>query len=105
MDSFLFAQVPPGIPGQNLTGMGISLRGTIEQQLIYLDFNSERQDLINGVRIYRIPEKEISKYPMFPGLSKDSIGPYMNIGGSKLRFVPTDPTGSTLVLRSWTAVI
>ena len=88
-----------------MPGVAVSARGTIEQQMIYLNFTFERQDLINGYRVYRVPKKQISMYPIFPGLPKDSIGPFMDIGGYKLRFGPTDPTGDTKITRSWTPIL
>ena len=104
MTAYLYAEVPPGTPGHDLRGIPISLRGTVEQQLIYLNFTSERRDLLTGHRVYRIPKKMISKTYTFPGFPSDSLGPYMNVGGMKLRFLPDDPTRNRLVIRDWNGI-
>lgn len=105
MPEYLYTQIPPGMAGHNAGGHGITFRSTFEQQLIYLNYYCERQDLTTGFRVYRIPKKPVSTHLMFPTLPCDGQGPYMNVGGAKLRFIETDPSNGFLVTRPWLVIL
>ena len=59
----------------------------------------ERQDLVDGRRVYRVRDEEQNKLPV------DNQGPFITDTSSqrieKLRFTTTDPSEDQAILNTW----
>ena len=99
---FLYLEVAGGDPA--LLGDSFALFKTPRHlaEIQFLAHNLtrvERQDLVDGRRVYRVISGEQDRLP------EDNLGPYLvdTSGGSigKLRFTETDPSEDQAVLNTW----
>lgn len=107
---FLYTAIQPGSNPSGLPSVyglfSTNSKAIIEQQFLYLGLGAERQDLVNGVRVYRIPDTfaTTQAMPPVPGLPKDIYGVYIQVLNFKYRFTTTDPSVGFAVLREWTPI-
>lgn len=101
MAVYRFFEIPAGVPEDPALRYDAgNTRVGVEIQLNTRNINlAERLDLLDGRRIYRVPEREAVKLP------KDSTGYYLldteDPEGPKLRAVDTDPSFGLAVLHDW----
>ena len=98
---YLYIELPAADPSEVDVEFSIYRSGRllVENQLNAANVNLvDRQDLVDGRRVYRVYRKDQIRIP------RDGQGPYLwdpRETNGKFRFVTTDPSGSVGVLRKW----
>lgn len=102
MAAFIYLEVPHGHPANPDASFQIftQQRYQVERQLLGAKLTKvERQDLVDGRRVFRIHPDEQKR------LMADNLGPFIidTSGGAveRLRFTDVDPSEDQAVLETW----
>ncbi len=101
LPGFVYTSLPPQPPAPPPPNgsYAVLLPEIIERYLVLPGLPFERQDLVTGVRVYRLPAAFAYR------LLADCHGQYVAVFNVKYYFGPTDPSVGFEVIRAWTPLL